>query len=304
MRSDTLCIMKDITPTYINPFDSKDISLAKLIAFTSDNMERMSAQNTGGWLSDRIAATSTALSVLEDAYTENFTKLGFRKAQKKAKNAFRKNLTSEVAKIVGAVIAEYGEGSAPVDEVVPQGRTAFSNASDDLVENHIETMINGLAAHQADLGSDLVNHAEDLHTQWVAIYTASEQATGQKAATEADQRQARAALQMELFQTLLTLAKRFPNQPEQSRIYMQPHLLGYRRRSALPTTTPPAPVGGSTSGSTSVGSTGSTGGSSSIGSSSVGSTGSGSLSTSSSSQSSSSASSASTGSTSGSSSSV
>ncbi len=288
--------MKDVTPFYISPFHTKEISLAKYIAFTSDHMERMSAQNQDGWLTGRIAATSMALSNLEDAYTENLTKLGFRKAQKKVKNAFRKNLTREVAQIVAAVIAEYGEGSSEVDEVVPQGRTAFSTATDDLIENNIRTMINGLTAHQADLGSDPLNRAQDLLAQWITIYTASEQATGLKAATEDDQRLAKAALQMELFQTLLTLAKKFPNQPEQSRIYMQPHLLGYRRRSPLPTPVSTVPVAGSNNGST--------GGSSSIGSTSMGSTGSGSLSTSSTSLSSSSSSSSSAASTGGSSSSV
>ncbi len=256
--------MKGVIPFYISPFHTTEISLAKLIAFTSDHLERMSAHNQDGWLTERITATNAALSNLEDAYTENLTQLGFRKARKKTKNSFRKSLTSEVAKIVAGVIAEYGEGSSAVDKVVPRGRTAIYNAPDDLIENHIETMINGLTVLQTDPESDLLHKAQDLLTQWITIYTASEQATARKAATENDQRKAKAALQMELFQTLLTLAKRFPNQPEQSGIYMQPHLLGFRGKSVVADSLPPSSTSVSGS-STSSPSATSTSGSSSSG---------------------------------------
>lgn len=145
----------DAHPTYMrnlsrfldNPFDDDGIGIAKLIAFTTDHLQRMIANNAGGELSARITATTTSLGLVADCVTDDQTKLGLRKARKMAKDAFRKSIPDSVAKIVAAVIAEYGQGSPEVTECVPSGRTVFSACQDDEITGHLETLINGVTAH-------------------------------------------------------------------------------------------------------------------------------------------------------------
>ncbi len=271
--------MRSVENTYINPFTSDKISFNKMINFTSDHLERSSQHNTDGWMTDRIAATTAAYSSFEDAYTQNLTHLALRKSQKIVKNQFREQLNDEVSRIVANVVAVHGENSAQVTKLLPHGRSAFSRAGDDLIENYLDTLINGLIDQEPPIDNAVVVKAQQLKAQWVQIYEASEESTAVKAATESERRAARDALQLELFLNLLELAKRYPDQPEMSSLYMQPHLLGYRRRNRSTTSpgsipAPPAGSTGSTSVSTSMSSMGSSGstGSSMTSSSSIGST--------------------------------
>lgn len=220
--------MRNLSTYFNTPFDDRDISLNELAAYTTDHLERMSANDPGGDLAARIAATSTAMAALDSSFTDDQTKLGLRKARKLAKDNFRKDLPREAGKIVAAAIAFYGDGAPEVLELVPQGRTVFSSARDDELENHLDTLVNGVTAHQADLGAPLLTQATDLRDAWLAIYAASEASTGAKTATEEEKRTARRTLQWELYLNVFKLAEMFPRQPEKASLYMQMHLLGYQ----------------------------------------------------------------------------
>ena len=217
--------MRRLTYYLENPFDDPNISIAELAAFTTDHLQRMSANNGGGELSDRITATSQAFSVVEDCVTDDQGRLGLRKARKMVKDDFRKSLPAAVAKIVAAVVAQYGDGAPEVTECVPQGRSIFSSCRDDQVEVHLQTLVNAITTHQADLGAPLVTTATDLKDAWVTIYTASEASTGAKTTTEEGKRLARENLQLMLFLNLLKFAEMYARQPEQLSLYMQQHLL-------------------------------------------------------------------------------
>lgn len=208
-----------------NPFDDPNISMAELMAFSTDHLQRMIANNAGGELTDRITATDAALTLVADCFTDDQTKLGLRKARKQAKDTFRADLPGAVAKIAAAVVAQYGDGSPEVVECCPQGRSIFSSCRDDQVQNHLQTLVNGVTAHQADLGAPLVAQATALKDNWMTVYNASEAATGAKTTTQEEKRLARENLQAMLFLNLLKIAQMFPRQPEKLAMYMQQHLL-------------------------------------------------------------------------------
>lgn len=224
-----------------NPFDDSGISIDELLAFTTDQQQRFIANNPGAVFTARIAATATALTGVSNAFTDDQTKLGLRKARKQAKDAFRETLPENVAKIYGVITSKFGTKGPEVAECFPQGRKVFSDATDDLITNHLQTLINGVAAHTAQLGAPVVTDATALLTAWTAVYTTSESSGGAKATTQAAKNAARAALQLELFKNLLTLALTFPRQPAQLDVYMQQALLEDHPIAPTPPT-PPAPT--------------------------------------------------------------
>lgn len=235
--------MIDLHKFLINPFDDSGISIDELLAFTTDHFQRLTANNPGGVFSARITATSSALSAVSTAFTDDQTKLGVRKARKAAKDNYRKALPENVSKIYGVVTGKFGSKGPEVAECFPQGRKVLATASDDKVGNYLQTLITGVTAHQAQLGATVVTDATALLAAWNAVYTVSESATGAKTTTEAAKRTARAALQLELFKNLLTIALNFPRQPEQLDLYMQPALLEdhpVAPEPPAPTPTPPA----------------------------------------------------------------
>ena len=235
--------MKDLHYYLTNPFDDPKISMAELLAFSTDHLQRISANNPGGIFIPRLAATTTALTGVGNAFMDDETKLGLRKAQKLVKDNYRIALPKSVGKLAVAVEAKFGEGSAEFVECFPHGRTVFSNCPDDEVANNLQTLINGVTNHQAQLDAQVVPDATALLAGWNAAYAPSETSAGAKTTTQAAKNAARSALQRELFKNLLTIALNFPRQPDQLDIYMQPSLLADHPQQTTPKPTPLPPPG-------------------------------------------------------------
>ena len=233
--------MRDLHIWPTNPFDDQKISLAELISFGSDNLQRMIA-NPLPALTARITATTAALAGVNAAFTDDDTKLALRKAHKQAKNDYRAGLPPRIGKIAVAVENEFGEGSAEFVDCFPHGRKLFSDCPDDELAANLQTLINGVHAHVADLGAPVETAANALLTGWNAVYATSESAAGAKTTTEAAKRDARAALQLELFFNLLTLAQAFPRQPAQLDLYMQQNLLSPHTHAPTPPAPPATPT--------------------------------------------------------------
>ena len=217
--------MRTLSRFLENPFDSRDISLAEQVAFTTDHLERMGANNGGGELTARITATTSAFQLVSDCYEEDLAKLGLRKSKKQIKDDFRAGIPAEVGRILGSVVAAYGVDSPQELECCPQGRSVFATCRDDLVSGHLQALLDGITAHAADLGAPVVTRATTLHTSWVAIYAASEASTGAKTTTQEEKRLARENLNLMLFLNLLKIAEMFPRQPEALALYMRQDLL-------------------------------------------------------------------------------
>lgn len=234
--------MRELHPYLINPFDDPHISTDELVAFSTDHLARLIANNPAALFAPRIAATTTALSGVAGAFTDDKTKLALRKSKKQVKNAFRTALPVAVGKIYGAVLAQFGAGAAELTECFPSGRTVFTNCMDGDLAQELQTLINGVTDYQAQLGAQVVTDATALLTGWNAAYQTSATSTGNKATTQKAMNAARLALQLELFKNLLTLALNFPGQPEQLGVYMQPNLLQPHTQSPAAPAPAPAPT--------------------------------------------------------------
>ena len=138
------------------PFDDEGISLDELISFSTDHLQRMISNNPGALFNARITATNTALGVVESCTTSDQTKLGLRKSAKLSKNLFRDALPNNIARLHAAVVYKYGPDAPQLLECFQQGRAVFGSCTDDHVENHLQTLLNGSTAHQADLGAPVV----------------------------------------------------------------------------------------------------------------------------------------------------
>lgn len=217
--------MRSLASFLQNPFDDPQISMAELLAFATDHHQRLLANNTGGQFDDRIAPLNSAITRVEECVTDDWGRLGLRKARKKAKDDFRAQIPAEVKRIEAGFIAAFGADSPRVLEALPQGRTVFQNCRDDQMESHLQTLQNATTVHQASLAPATVTLATNLKTNWVTLYHASEASTGSKTTTQQGKKQARENLQLILFLNLLQIAEIFPRQPEKLALYMQQHLL-------------------------------------------------------------------------------
>lgn len=224
-----------------NPFDDRAIGLDELLGFSSDHLARMIANNASGELTARITGTTSALTLVQDSATDDQTKKAIRKARKQVKDAFRSSLIGEIAKVHAAVVAKFGPSGSEVAECFPQGRTIFGSSTDDRLEQHIETMVNGVTAQSVALGAALVAQAAALSSGWHAVYVQSESSGGNATTTQDAKRLARENLQLMLFLNLLKLAEMFARQPEKLSLYMQQSLLEDHPAAPPVPPTPPTP---------------------------------------------------------------
>ena len=231
--------MRTLASFLQNPFDDPNISMAELIAFATDHLQRLSANNAGGELTTHIAALTSSLATVEDCVTDDQGRLGVRKARKQAKDDFRLQIPADVKRIEAGFIAAFGADSPVLLEALPQGRTIFQTCRDDQVEVHLQTLLDAATTHQASLAPATLTQATTLKNNWVTIYQASEASTGSKTVTQEGKKLARENLQLMLFLNLLKLAEMFPRQPEKLALYMMQHLL--ENPSAPEEPTPPVP---------------------------------------------------------------
>ena len=234
--------MRNLSKFFENPFDDRGISMDELLAFTTDNIARMSANNGSGELTARITATQSGLDLVMERFSDDNTKLALRKARKMVKDDFRKELPAKVGKLAVKVEDQYGEKSPQFVECFPQGRAVFGKATDDALEAHIQTLIDGLTAHQTDLGAQVVTDATALKTGWLAVYAPSEAASAAKSATQDEKKYARENLQLMLFLNLVKYMEMHPREPEKLATYMTQSLLEDHPRAKDEPAPAPAPT--------------------------------------------------------------
>ena len=234
--------MRKLTRYFDNPFDAPSISLAELMAFSTDHLGRLRAHNKDGSWDERIAATVGALEEARAGFTQDQSQLGRRKGAKSRKEAFRAALPAAVARIYSGVLVAFGAEAPQLAQCFPRGRKIFSDCRDDQLTILLEALrrvVQSLEAELmavlgAEMGAALVARATALKEEWQSVYAASESASGAKSATQAEKRRSRQALQLALYVNLAVLMQRYPGQPEKLRIYMQQHLLENPKRRVTP----------------------------------------------------------------------
>lgn len=208
-----------------NPFKAKGISVAELMAFATDDLQRMIANNPGGIFTARIAALQAAINLMLSCMTDDQTKLNVRMAMKQIKKAFRDALPANISKLYVGVQSFYGLQAPQLTIIFGSGRTAFKEATDDCLEALLQTLSTQMTARVADLGATAVANAAALLTSWQTIYGDSEESTGEKTVSQAEKKAAREGVQLELYKNLATLMLNFPDQPDMLDVYMTQSLL-------------------------------------------------------------------------------
>ncbi len=232
--------MYDLHKPFTSPFDDSAIGIDNLVSFTSDFLAKANDNNTGGFLTQRIAATTAAFGTVNTAFQLDLSKLGIRKSSKKDKKAFRKTISAGLSDIFLILQTHYGRTASALDLFFPKGLSAMSKTRDDQMGNDLTMLVQALTTHSAEVGAQVVTDATALKNGWLTVYSPSETSTADKAATMGAKRAARAALQLELYKCWLTIALQFPRQPAMLDVYMQQSLLS-PHNPAPGTPTPPTP---------------------------------------------------------------
>lgn len=208
-----------------NSISSAAYSFNDLLNYTTNQYNRMVANNPGAMLNTRINATSVALNALDTGMADNATKLAIQKSNVQAKETYRETLAPKIARIHGAVVAAYGDPSPQLTECFPLGRSVFMLCSDGELNDNLTQLVTCITPRQSAVGAAAVNDAAGLLSTWIGVYAAANTAKSYKKLTELTRKQARANLEADLFKNLLTLALNFPGDEDKFTMYVPEYLL-------------------------------------------------------------------------------
>jgi hypothetical protein len=231
--------MIDLERFFINPFGDPEISKAELQSFGVAHLSEMIGQNGDGALDTNIAATTTLLTTLDTKIGGETLKLGIQKARVRAKDEQRTHIVDELGKVQGAVHTTYGKKHPKNDEIFPEGATIFSTCEDAQMEAKLDALRDALDANQSELGSTQRNRVDALRSAWVLIFGSSNTGKAGRHTALNDAKIAAKSLRAQLFDNLLTCAKKWPEQTDRARLLFPQHLL---ENPALPADEPPTPT--------------------------------------------------------------
>ena len=217
--------MIDLTRFFINPFADPEISKAELQTFGVAHLAEMIAQNGDSALSTNIAMTMTLLGTLDTKIGSETLKLGVQKARVRAKDDYRDFIVEQVGKVQGAVHSAFGKKHPKNDEIFPEGLGIFGSCEDAQVDGKLDALHDALLANQTELGSPPRNLVETLQTDWPLIYGGSNTGKAGRNTALNDAKLAAKALRDQLFDNLLTCARKFPGQIDRARLLFPQHLL-------------------------------------------------------------------------------
>ena len=231
--------MIDLVRFFISPFADPEISKAELQSFGIAHLSELIAQNGDGALSTNIAATTTILTTLNTKIGSETLKLGIQKARVRAKDDHRQHIVEELGKVQGAVHSTYGKKHAKNDEIFPEGASIFGTCDDAQLDAKLDALHDALDANQAQLGSAPRNAVETLRTQWELIFGGSNTGKAGRHTALNDAKTAANALRAQLFDNLLTCAKKWPGHTDRAALLFPQHLL---ENPAAPEDEEPAPT--------------------------------------------------------------
>ena len=225
--------MMDLRRVFELWFDDPQISFTELLKYSERHLQRMIANNPGGFLAARITATTTALNNVEACVTDVGTKAAIQKARTETKNLFRDDLPAGIRRIEGAVIAAYGKGGVDYIECFPEGLQVFSRCRDEELNNKLGVLVNALTPRSATVGEVHLSNATEFKSTWEAIVSAQSAAMGQREASAEQRKADRDTLRLELYKNVLTIALQYPGQPDKCDLYCpQQYLRGTRTPGA------------------------------------------------------------------------
>lgn len=217
--------MTDLVRYFKNPFSAIGISIDELVDYANEHLQRMVANNPGALLNTRINATTVALQAFDTTLTTEETKLAIQKGATLAKDTFREALPANIARVHAAVVAAFGLNSQILMECFPHGREVFGDCNDSALENHLQQLLACLLPHVAQVGQMHIDNVSGLLSTWTGLFAAASTARSFNQGSAAARRDASAALRLELFKNLLTLALNFPNEEDKAALCCPQHLL-------------------------------------------------------------------------------
>lgn len=204
-------------------FNDEKISSEELRNFAEDHIAK--AKKAGAAFAAMVAATEAVFGPFDEALSERAGQIGSLGGNTVTKNEVVQLFRTKIRQRRGRVVDAFGEESAEYREIFPGGLTYYTRATMETIKQRLDYAVEKFTKYQAQLGAPLVAEFTALRTQFAE---AREEQVGDKGGVSQARgavRTTRTALELQLTDNLLTLARQFKGQPEKAAEFFDQSLL-------------------------------------------------------------------------------
>jgi hypothetical protein len=205
-----------------NAFDKPEISSEELRSFSEDHIGKL---KTEGGHAAMLSATEVVFGPFDAALSDRAAQIGSLGGNTVTKNEVVQLFRTKIRQRRGRVVDAFGEGSAEYREIFPDGLSYYTKATMETLKQRLDYVVEKFTKYQAQLGAALVAEFEGLRTQFV---NARDEQVGDKGGVSQARgavKTTRTALEMQLTDNLLALAREFKGQPEKATEFFDQSLL-------------------------------------------------------------------------------
>lgn len=217
--------MRNLRSFFVNVFATRELSDDRLRQFTEVNLRRMAANNPGGALTARLAATTVAYDAFFGGIQDEATRTAIQQGLTLTMNAALEEFIRAVRRREGTIKSEFDRPSTVYEEFFPRGLSEYNQASLATVETLMDRFARAAARHAEVLGKPFAERFAALKVGFTAARAAQLTVMGEVKGVKVGTAEARTALEDELMDNLLTLAMRFKRQPEAGMAYFDQSIL-------------------------------------------------------------------------------
>ncbi len=234
--------MIDLSRFFRNPFDDRQISDDELRTFTEDHLGRTAAANTGGVFDSLLTNTTAAFNNFFGQVASGELKLVLQMAATEAMNTRWSLFVAYMTNRGEARVEDRaGKPSALYTEFFPRGLNEYHQTKVADSQTLAERVKQLATTNVATLGQDFVDTVTLLVNDYDTARAAQVTSKGQTVDAGTDRRALRDALELQLFDNLLTFAQKHKGDPAAVTNYFNQSLLENPQPAPPPTPQPPAP---------------------------------------------------------------
>ena len=196
-----------------NPFNDPKISAEEFRIFTEDHLGKLAGHGTYGAM---ITATQALFDEFDEALSTRAGQIGSLAGDTVTKDEVLQLFRTQIRQRRGRMIDVLGETSPDFLEIFPQGLTYYTRVTMQNAQQRFDYLVGKLTKFQAVLGAPLLTEFTALKASFEGARAGQVGEKGNVTAARGAVKTTRTALELQVLDNLLTLAKEFKDQPEKA----------------------------------------------------------------------------------------
>lgn len=199
-----------ISRFFDNLFDGPSISSEELRSFTEDHLGKLATHPA------MKAATQVVFDAFDDALSARLGEVGSLVGDTATKDQVLQAFRTKIRQRRGRIMDAFAEGTPEYLEIFPQGLSFYTKTNMQNIQQRMQYLVDKLDKFKVTLGLPLLQEFTAMKASFDGARDTQVGEMGQVSFARGTVKTTRTALELQLMDNLLTLAKEFKGQPQKA----------------------------------------------------------------------------------------